>query len=235
MCPRCEQDQETPLHLLRDCYYSRLAWESTPLQANFFNLDLDGWLYQNVTSTSSTGKPLQLWSMLFLALLWYIWKSRNALIFEDKWLPPQIVLQQATSLAMNTRLALATQISSHPRVSRCFMAELWGCREGLRMASDLGIIHLILEMDSLLVVHMLQAKKGVEGLAWTLFSDILHLLRTFSEYHVQHTFREGNFAADYMAAIGQNFSHGITVFPERPVKIDNILNRDALGTLFPRS
>ncbi|GKV49733.1 hypothetical protein SLEP1_g56469 [Rubroshorea leprosula] len=87
------------------------------------------------------------------------------------------------------------------------------------MASDLGITHLILEMDSFLVVHMLQAKKGVEGLAWTLFSDILHLLRTFSEYHVQHTFREGNFAADYMVAIGQNFSHGITMFPEPPVEL----------------
>ncbi|GKV09037.1 hypothetical protein SLEP1_g20594 [Rubroshorea leprosula] len=283
----CEQDQETPLHLLRDCYYSRLVWESTPLPANFFNLDLDGWLYQNATSTSSIGESRQLWSMLFLALLWYIWKSRNALIFEDKRLPPQIVLQQATSLAMNTRLALATQISSCPRVSRwvrwyppdlpffklntdgamnhattkasagglirdhegrwvhgfslsighqsSFMAELSGCREGLRMASDLGITHLILEMDSLLVVHMLQAKEGVEGLAWTLFSDILHLLRTFSEYHVQHTFREGNFAADYMAAIGQNLSHGVTMFPEPPVGIASILNRDAVGTLFPRS
>ncbi|GLT56367.1 hypothetical protein SLA2020_294110 [Shorea laevis] len=288
LCPRCEQDQETPLHLLRDCYYSRLVWESTPsLPANFFNLELEGWLYQNATSTSSIGEPRQLWSMLFLALLWYIWKSRNALIFEDKRLPPQIVLQQATSLAMNTRLALATQISSRPRVSRwvrwyppdipffklntdgamnhattkasagglirdhegrwvhgfslgigyqsSFMAELWGCREGLRMASDLRITHLILEMDSLLVVHMLQSKKGVDGLAWTLFSDILHLLNTFSEYRVQHIFREGNFAADYMAAIGQNFSHGITMFPEPPDGIDSILHRDALGTLFPRA
>ncbi|GLT97162.1 hypothetical protein SLE2022_147430 [Rubroshorea leprosula] len=115
MCPRCEQDQETPLHLLRDCYYSRLVWESTPLPANFFNLDLDGWLYQNATSTSSTGESHQLWSMLFLALLW-----------------------------------------------------------------------------------------------------------------------EGNFAADYMAAIGQNLSHGVTMFPEPPVGIASILNRDAVGTLFPR-
>ncbi|GKU87483.1 hypothetical protein SLEP1_g1877 [Rubroshorea leprosula] len=72
LCPRCEQDQETPLHLLRDCYYSRLVWEFTPLPANFFNLDFDGWLYQNATSTSSTGESRQLWSMLFLALLWYI-------------------------------------------------------------------------------------------------------------------------------------------------------------------
>ncbi|GLT40311.1 hypothetical protein SLA2020_144550 [Shorea laevis] len=103
------------------------------------------------------------------------------------------------------------------------------------MAFDLGITHLILEMDSLLVVHMLQSKKGVDGLAWILFSDILHLLSMFSEYCVQHIFREGNFVADYMAAIGQNFSHGITMFPEPPNGIDSILHRDALGTLFPRS
>ncbi|GKU95851.1 hypothetical protein SLEP1_g9158 [Rubroshorea leprosula] len=42
MCPRCEQAIETPIHLLRDCYYSRLVWEvSDYLPSNFFHLDFD--------------------------------------------------------------------------------------------------------------------------------------------------------------------------------------------------
>ncbi|GLT70676.1 hypothetical protein SLA2020_427380 [Shorea laevis] len=288
LCPRCEQAQETPLHLLRDCYYSRLVWESTLfLPSGFFNLDLNAWLFQNATSTSLLEESHQRWSMLFLALLWYIWKSRNALIFEGKRYPPQTVLQQANSLALNTRLALVTQILGHSRAPRwvrwyppdfpflklntdgalshvaekasagglirdhegrwvhgfalcigkqsSFIAELWGCRAGLRMAFDLGITHLILEMDSLLIVQMLQARKGVEGLASTLFLDILHLLDNFSEYRIQHTLREGNSAADYMAAIGQNLSQDVTLFATPPVGISSILHRDAIGTSFLRS
>ncbi|GLT29392.1 hypothetical protein SLA2020_042640 [Shorea laevis] len=40
VCPRCEQSLETPFHLFRDCYYSRLVWDATSfLPEDFFQLD----------------------------------------------------------------------------------------------------------------------------------------------------------------------------------------------------
>lgn len=44
-----------------------------------------------------------------------------------------------------------------------FMVELWGCHDGLWLASKLGATHLILEMDSLVVVQMIQTRKAREG------------------------------------------------------------------------
>ncbi|GLU17043.1 hypothetical protein SLE2022_334400 [Rubroshorea leprosula] len=37
-------------------------------------------------------------------------------------------------------------------VTSSFLAELWGCREGLKLAHSLGAQNIILEMDSLVAV-----------------------------------------------------------------------------------
>ncbi|GLT28349.1 hypothetical protein SLA2020_032890 [Shorea laevis] len=56
VCPRCEQEPETPLHLLRDCFHSRLIWESSTVLSNtFFNLSFEEWLRRNAQDTSSNG------------------------------------------------------------------------------------------------------------------------------------------------------------------------------------
>ncbi|GLT30193.1 hypothetical protein SLA2020_050080 [Shorea laevis] len=288
LCPRCEQGQETALHLLRDCYYSRLVWEnSATLPADFFLLNFEDWIRNNAEAYSSSSESRKHWSSFFLSLIWTIWKSRNALIFEGRRLTPQNLYQQASSLAMNTRLAFASIVFGHSRVPRwvrwfppdfpflklntdgamnhstgkasagglirdhggrwihgfamcigqqsSYMAELWGCREGLRLASCLGITHLILEMDSLMAVQMINARKAVVGLASALFLDIFHLIQTFSECRVQHTLREGNSAADRMASIGQHLSLGVTFFDSPPADIHGILSDDDVGTLFLRA
>ncbi|GKV33339.1 hypothetical protein SLEP1_g41862 [Rubroshorea leprosula] len=113
-----------------------------------------------------------------------------------------------------------------------FMAELWGCRTGLQLASDLRISHLVLKMDSLLAAQMIQARKAGDGLASVLLSDIFHLLNSFKVCTVQHTLREGNSATDFMASIGQNLTQGTTFFPNPPVGIGSILHGDSIGTLF---
>ncbi|GKU98660.1 hypothetical protein SLEP1_g11633 [Rubroshorea leprosula] len=106
------------------------------------------------------------------------------------------------------------------------MAELWGCRTGLQLASELGITHLVLEMDSLLAVQMIQARKAGEGMPSGLLLDI---------FHFQHTLREGNSAADFMASLGHNLTQGTTFFPNPPEGIGSILHRDNMGTLFLRT
>ncbi|GLT58280.1 hypothetical protein SLA2020_311850 [Shorea laevis] len=288
VCPRYAQGVETPLHLLRDYCHSRLIWEtSADLPNGFFTSDFEEWLSKNANETLSNGGLRQNWSTLFLSIIWVIWKSRNAVIFDNRRTPPQVLYQQASSLATDTRLALAANTLVHtssPRWVRWFppdfpflklntdgalnhsseqasagglirdygerwlhgfainigpqtsyMAELWGCRTGLQLASDLGISHLVLEMDSLLAVQMIQERRVGGGLASTLLSDIFHLLNSFTICKVQHTLREGNSAADFMASIGQNLIHGTTFYPNPPAGMESILHGDSIGTLFLRT
>ncbi|GLU11144.1 hypothetical protein SLE2022_279090 [Rubroshorea leprosula] len=116
-----------------------------------------------------------------------------------------------------------------------YMAELWGCRTGLQLASELGITHLVLEMDSLLTVQMIQARKAGEGLPSVLLLDIFHLIDSFTVYTIQHTLCEGNSAANFMASLGHNLTQGTTFFPNPPEGIGSILHSDNMGTLFLRT
>ncbi|GLT38077.1 hypothetical protein SLA2020_123470 [Shorea laevis] len=116
-----------------------------------------------------------------------------------------------------------------------YMAELWGCRDGLKLASELGVTHLILEMDSLLAVQTIQARNAGEGSASVLLSNIFHYLDSFVACTVQHTLREGNAATDYMASMGHTYSQGLTLFQSPPPGISCILYGDVIGTSFLRT
>ncbi|GLT24834.1 hypothetical protein SLA2020_000030 [Shorea laevis] len=288
VCPRCEHSVETPLHLLRDCYYSRLFWDaSCALPECFYTLDLHAWLKHNAESSLASGAPFPSWNIYFLSAIWTIWKSRNALIFDGKKISPHALQQQAYHLAMDTSMALTSNVLAPCRVPRwvrwyppdfpflklnidgamnhstgkatagglirdhggrwihgfalnlgpqsSFMAELWGCRAGLQLASMLGVTHLTLEMDSLMAIRLIQTKQIGEGSASVLLSDILHLINMFTVCRVQHVLREGNSAADFMAAMGHSLPQGTTLFQTPPVGIRGILQRDNLGTLFLRN
>ncbi|GKV23249.1 hypothetical protein SLEP1_g33000 [Rubroshorea leprosula] len=115
-----------------------------------------------------------------------------------------------------------------------YMAELWGCQIGLQLVLELGITHLVLEMDSLFTVQMIQARKAGDGQTSVLLLDIFHLVNSFEVCIVQHTLREGNTAADFMASIGQDLNHSTTFFPTPPPDISGILHGDSIGTLFLR-
>ncbi|GLU05128.1 hypothetical protein SLE2022_222450 [Rubroshorea leprosula] len=70
ICSRCEQSPETLLHLLHDCYHSRLIWESsTMLLADFFMLNFEEWLRKNAQAPMSSGGPSQNWPTLFFSTI----------------------------------------------------------------------------------------------------------------------------------------------------------------------
>ncbi|GLT88451.1 hypothetical protein SLE2022_064770 [Rubroshorea leprosula] len=287
MCPRCEHALETPIHLLRDCYYSRLVWEvSDFLPSDFFNLDFDNWLFINSMQSHSSGTTSTTWASLFLSMLWFLWTSRNKLIFEGKWTPPNAVFWQARSYALETHFALNLAMLASPRTPRwvcwqpptqpflklntdgsqnhqsgracagglirdhlgrwvhgftvnigftsSFLAELWGCREGLKLAHSLQLQHLILEMDSLMAIQLIQTRQVEEGPFSVLLTDILVLLDAFSNCIVRHTLRKGNSAADFMASLGHKSPLGTTFYQNPPVGISMLMHGGTIGTMFLR-
>ncbi|GKV48718.1 hypothetical protein SLEP1_g55522 [Rubroshorea leprosula] len=288
VCPRYEQSPETPLHLLRDCFYSRLVWQSVSLlPTDFLSLNFDSWLKRNaITPRRKTNSP-DLWPFVFVATIWHLWKSRNKLVFEGQRIPPHLVANQAHTFALESRFALESVNLIHdtraPRwvswtppphpylklntdgshnhhsgkaaagglirdhngrwvhgfavnvgLTTSFLAELWGCREGLKLAHSLGIQQLVLEMDSLLAIQLIQNRQVSAGPASALLTDIFMLIDFFSSCLVQHTLREGNLAADFMASMGHELTLGTTPFPTPPVDIHMILQSDHIGTMFLR-
>ncbi|GLT26418.1 hypothetical protein SLA2020_014850 [Shorea laevis] len=118
-CPRYEQAPETTLHLFKDCYYAKLAWEySSNVPPNFFTLEVDSWLRCNAMMSMRMSSQQTSWSVFFLSLIWSLWKSRNSLIFEDKRVPHTVIVNQARSLALNTQTALTVNVFSSPKISR---------------------------------------------------------------------------------------------------------------------
>ncbi|GLT77217.1 hypothetical protein SLA2020_488250 [Shorea laevis] len=288
MCPHCEQSPETPLHLLRDCFYSRLVWESVSLlPTNFFYLNFDSWLKRNAIIPRRRTNSPYLWPFIFLATIWHLWKSRNRLVFEGQRSLPHLVARQAHTFALETRFALESVNLIHdtraPRwvfwtppphpylklntdgtynhhsgkaaarrlihdhngcwvhgfavnvgLTTSFLAELWGCREGLKLANSLGIQQLVFEMDSLLAIQLIQNQQVSARPTSGLLTNIFVLIDSFSNCLVQHTLREGNSAAAFMASMGHDLALGTKLFPTPPVGIHMILQSDYTGTMFLR-
>ncbi|GLT29235.1 hypothetical protein SLA2020_041140 [Shorea laevis] len=107
-CPRCNLSDETPIHLLRDCYYAQIIWGMLGFAtADFFTMELLSWLKKFSTPSRMSihaGIPR---ALLFLSALWLLWKDRNALIFKNHKSRPQelcaLIFQQAkyTMIALN--------------------------------------------------------------------------------------------------------------------------------------
>ncbi|GLU09455.1 hypothetical protein SLE2022_263170 [Rubroshorea leprosula] len=113
-------------------------------------------------------------------------------------------------------------------VTSSFLAELWGCREGLKLAHSLGAQNLILEMDSLVAVQFIQSRKIVARPTSVLLVDIFLLLDVFTPCNVLHTLREGNSAVDFMASIEHDLPIGTVFYPSPPLGIDLILQDDCI-------
>ncbi|GLT95117.1 hypothetical protein SLE2022_128190 [Rubroshorea leprosula] len=115
-----------------------------------------------------------------------------------------------------------------------FLAELWGCREGLILRMNKGISHLVVEMDSLSAVQVIEGSKEQDRLAAVLVDDIRRLKGGFIAFSIQHTLREGNRAADFMAEIGHNLPTGTTVFDSPPPGLITFLEENTSGVAFLR-
>ncbi|KAJ4769205.1 RNA-directed DNA polymerase (reverse transcriptase)-related family protein [Rhynchospora pubera] len=94
MCPRCHEENETMHHLLFICNASRATWYLSPfnLRTEYLPLQLREVLLQ-VTATLQDGH-LQ----LFCYIMWSLWKSRNAVIFNAQQENPKSILAQALAL-----------------------------------------------------------------------------------------------------------------------------------------
>lgn len=108
-----------------------------------------------------------------------------------------------------------------------FIAELWGLREGLKIAIDRGFNKLIVETDSNAMVQALIKDTESRPETDTLIADCNFLMRKIHEVDLIHVYREGNHCADYLANMGQSGEWGTTVLDHPPDGVHAILDKDA--------
>ena len=114
MCPRCNTQPETILHILRD--FTQAVWKKVIPNTKwdwFMNLPTHTWLRQIVNDTNRIGVGLSIdWTLLFLALIWFIWKGRDAVIFEHHAFVPSTILRQAYTYVLDLQISVQ-QMSSY--------------------------------------------------------------------------------------------------------------------------
>ncbi|GAU36844.1 hypothetical protein TSUD_213680 [Trifolium subterraneum] len=115
-------------------------------------------------------------------------------------------------------------------------AEMWGMYTGMKMARRQGYTHLIVESDSKLLIDMVTGRCKLNGNSPILVKRIQDLSNL--QWHVifQHTWREGNRCADWLASFSLNqSSYDVRILENPPRELQHLLFDDITGACMPRS
>ncbi|CAH9100084.1 unnamed protein product [Cuscuta epithymum] len=111
ICHICNDEDETVLHMVRDCTFAALCWKNAALGLartgdNSFN-SLE-WLRSHCQEKrDNTGRIPH--ASIFAYIIWFIWKSRNAWIFEGVPLNAERVVRNAYAQAEEYNVFTSTQ------------------------------------------------------------------------------------------------------------------------------
>ncbi|RYR53791.1 hypothetical protein Ahy_A06g029039 [Arachis hypogaea] len=104
-CMSCDNDIETPFHVIRDCPMSSPVWNCLVKSQNigmFYNLDLKEWIIANMTMDMGFDDDIE-WKDIFVTAVWLIWKFRNEYIHSNINTPLRIKEMKIRSLAREIR------------------------------------------------------------------------------------------------------------------------------------
>ncbi|KAL9437497.1 hypothetical protein AB3S75_023376 [Citrus x aurantiifolia] len=113
-------------------------------------------------------------------------------------------------------------------------AELWGLLHGLKMAWENGFRRVQVGVDNKSVVQLLKMDSVSDTENAALIKTIRELLERDWSVHLEHVYREANYAADFLASYSLNSPIGLHVLNSPPTEIVGILCKDAYGIAHPR-
>ncbi|KAJ8444214.1 hypothetical protein Cgig2_028095 [Carnegiea gigantea] len=120
-------------------------------------------------------------------------------------------------------------------VCSLFNAELRAIFRGLTLAKGWGIKHLVLNVDSRVIVNSLHGKHGCPARFFGITQKCKALIVDSGwEVQVTHCYREANKVADTLANVGVTLNCNFIVYTHPPRELDSLLYADKIGTKFPR-
>jgi ribonuclease HI len=115
-------------------------------------------------------------------------------------------------------------------------AEMWGMYIGMDLARRQGITHLQVESDSKVLVDMVTGNCNTNGNISTLIRRIRDLKNMNWQVQINHTWREGNKSADWLANFSFNFnSFDLHVMETLARELQSLLFYDISGACMPRN
>lgn len=121
-----------------------------------------------------------------------------------------------------------------PSSSDILLAELTAIYDGINTAIDMGITDMAVYSDSLLSINLITTTSSKFHIHAALIQDIRDKL-SLRNFSLNHTLREGNQSADYLAKLGAMSDVNVLIHQSPPDELCPLLKNDAAGTLFLRS
>ena len=118
----------------------------------------------------------------------------------------------------------------HIGIATSIIAEFWALRDGLVLASQLGITQLLVELDAEVIVDQALSKKPSNNSYSSLLNDCRYLLGQFHRIKISHMFREANRCVDYLIKGDYSLPGNLVVLDSPPTNdLFVILNSNAIG------
>lgn len=102
-------------------------------------------------------------------------------------------------------------------VTTNMIAECWALRDGLTLASQLGITQLLVELDAKVVVDLILSRKPANSPYSSLLNDWRYLINRFQQIRINHVFREANQCTDVLATGGCSLLEDFVVLELPPL------------------
>jgi ribonuclease HI len=114
------------------------------------------------------------------------------------------------------------------------LPELLAMAKGLKLAWDRGYRKIICHSDSKDALRLLFANQVGSHKYRALIFEIRELLSRDWTVRIEHTFREANFCADFMAKFATSCDNGLMIWDEPPQGLQQLLLANIMGISFPR-
>lgn len=114
-------------------------------------------------------------------------------------------------------------------ITSCLAAELYVIFHGLRVAYDAGHGNIILESDSRMALDLIMSDVQSHHPYAPMINQIVQLQHRDWIVHFQHTLRQGNECADWLAKHGASSSNALKSWIFCPPHLYHSLLDDALG------
>lgn len=113
-------------------------------------------------------------------------------------------------------------------------AELWALYHGLELAWAEGLRKISVAVDSTAVMTLISKEPEQFNPNRPLIKACRNYLKRAWECKIEHTYREGNQAADWLANHSHNEPQGLTISRDPPQGSISILNNGVMGVTTPR-
>ncbi|CAJ2634326.1 unnamed protein product [Trifolium pratense] len=232
ICPSCGNGDETLLHVLRDCVYATQEDIHRPTDPIRVILDL-------VQAIDRGGHLHLIRGSRRIDTIYIGWKRPQGGWVKlncDGAYKESLDLAGCGGLIRDCDGQWRTGYTRKIGTCDALHAEMWGMYEGLKIARRQGFSHIIVESDSKLLVDMVTNNCQINGATPVLIRRIRDLINLSWHVQVNHTLREGNRCADWLASYSlTNDSFFPIVLEAPPRELQSISFDDISGACMPRN